>query len=487
MHEDHASSELMLLAQKLEPAHKLSTSVAAIDKGLAQYLEATGLPVRDVLVSAEERRAVIHAFQDAIAVLPLDRRENAYYLSKYVVAITIGLFDAALNYLWNETVVALRHLVSHTDMQFFFDTIEKRPDVRKTLQSAEDLSKIGEGVLIDGCYRIALLSEVNHARLKHINFMRNHASAAHPNQNDLTGAEMIGWLSNCLRYVITAEPSLEVTRVDRLLHQIRNSPISPADVPVITNGLLQLPRPRIDDLLWTIQGIYCDTSQQSQTRTNIDYLSKTIWNASTKGRRHEVGARYAEFVKHAEADKKVLLHNFLTVVEGLNYRSEEVLVVEMLDSLRTLRSVHIANDNFYNERNYARLLAASLPQSGRVPDAVRSEWVKIISLCYIGNGLGYREGVDEVAENYYIGYIAKFEEPEILEFLELFADPDFICDLSLDKPDQRARQLTTHLKSRTKQLHIIAVLDEILRAPKQTLHKISNVTRFERAMRNVRA
>lgn len=485
MSESEQSHELMRIAERMGPAHKLSTSVEAINKPLAGYLDDTGLPTEGVLVPFEERRLVLNSFQDAIAILPEKVRSDSYYLSKYVVAISMGLFDAALNYLWNETIAALRRLVTRTDLEYFFDAVEKRPDVRKKLQTADDLPEIGEGLLIEGCYRIGLLNNVNHERLKHINFMRNHASAAHPNQNDLTGAEMIGWLSNCLRYAITAEPSEEVVNVNRLLSRVRTYPIDPPDAPVIVGGVLRLPRPRLDDLLWTLFGIYSDTAQTPQTRANIEQIVTPIWDAATEGRKREVGARYAEFVKHAEVNRKTLAHQFLTVVDGLAYRAEEVLVVELLDKLRTLRNAHVSFNNFYNERNHARSLGQSLPPSKQVPTAVRREWVLVICTCYFGNGLGYRDGIDEVAEPYYAAHIANFGEPEIIEFLDLFSEPDFVVDLGKEKPDKRARQVADQLKTRTKHVHILSALDQIIGVPPKKLHNIHTVAAFKQALNNV--
>ncbi|WP_147439215.1 hypothetical protein [Corallococcus sp. CA049B] len=474
--------DLILAAQKLVPVHKLSTSLAAVSEPLAAFLHGANLPTEGVLVEASERHIVLNAFHDAISILPDGDRKGSFYLSKYVVAISLGLFDAALNYLWNETIAALRRLVARTDLEYFYDAVEKRPDVRKKLQTVDDLPEIGEALLIEGCYRIGLLTNVNHERLKHVNFMRNHASAAHPNQNEINGAEMVGWLSNCLRYAITAEPSHEVVQVKKLLEQLRANPILPGDAPIIKNGILHLPRERIDDLLWTLFGIYCDMNQTAQTRANIELIAKTVWGASAEARKYEVGIRYASFVKHAENGKKALAHQFLTATDGLAYRSEDVLVVELIDKLRTLYGAHVEYNNFYSERSHARSLEQSLPPNGQVPVAVRSEWVKVICVCYFGNGLGYKEGVDEAAVPYYVVHIKNFSETEVVEFLHLFGDAQFVSDLHLPKPDKRARDVAAFLKARTKHVHALLALDQIVNAAPKILGKIHSATAFQQAL-----
>lgn len=185
---------------------ELETSIQGLNPRLASFLSSLGLPTEQVLVGFEERRFVLQSLEKTLQVLPPDKREEAYYLSKFSISVGVGLFDAALNYLWDETILALRRLAASIDLSYFFDTAEKREAARARLQAEEDLALLDDLTLIDTCARVDLLTDVNRERLRHVNYMRNHASAAHPNQSDLTGQEMIAWLSNCLRYAITAKP-----------------------------------------------------------------------------------------------------------------------------------------------------------------------------------------------------------------------------------------------------------------------------------------
>ncbi len=88
-------------------------------------------------------------------------------------------------------------------------------------------------MLIDTCARVDLISDINRERLRHVNYMRNHASAAHPNQNELSGQEMIAWLSNCLKSAITAQPEKAVIVTKQLLTNIRTVAIPENEIPVI--------------------------------------------------------------------------------------------------------------------------------------------------------------------------------------------------------------------------------------------------------------
>lgn len=465
--------------------HHLETSIASLHPSLAGYLQNLNLPTENVFVAAEERSIVINGFENAISMLKDEDRTDAYYLSKFTVAATVGLFDAALNYLWNETINSLRRLIVATDLSYFFDVAEKREGHRAKLQEPEDLAKIEDLTLIETCARIGLLNEVNKERLRHINYMRNHASAAHPNQNDLNGSEMLGWLANCIRYAITANPDVSMVNVKKLLNSIKLSDIPATDAPVIAAEASRLDQPRVDDLMWTLFGMFTDLRSDVICRGNIAKLAPYLWPVVSENRKYEIGARMGYFLKHGEQARKEASSDFLTRVDGLRYRSEDVLTVELLDKLRTLYQVHVAWNNFYNEWPHAQALSSSLPPSGVVPRAARSEWVKVISMCFIGNGMGYRDGVDHNAVPFYTAFINAFGEAEIVELIHLFADDGFTDDLHMPKADHRARMLLNHLKGMTSNVLIKSAIDVILNHPQQLLKKVGITTAYRTAIQNL--
>jgi len=204
-------------AQPIAITGDLETSIQGFNVPLAGFLGTLGPPTERVLADFGERRFVLQSLQQTLDVLPYEDRAKAYYLSKFSVSIAVGLFDAVLNFLWDETILALRRLAASIDLSYFFDTAKKRKSYRAKLQTADDLVILDDFTLIDTCARVELLSDVNRERLRHVNYMRNHASAAHPNQSDLSGQEMTAWLSNCLRCAITAKPDHAVIVTKQLL------------------------------------------------------------------------------------------------------------------------------------------------------------------------------------------------------------------------------------------------------------------------------
>lgn len=458
---------------------ELSQPIDALHYQLENYLSHVGLPIENVVVPISERKKVINSLEDSLSIIPIDERIKSHYLSKYTVAISVGLFDGALNYLWDETVRALRRLIIAFDLQYFYSIAEKISSRYKTLSKEEDIDQISEHDLLEACRRIGLLSDVNYQRLEHVNYMRNHASAAHPNDNDIDGHEMLGWLSVCLRHAIAAKPDHSLIAIKQLLTNIRMAVIPVTDYSVIGSDFVKQPKHRIDDFLWTVFGLYTADKTNVDTKQNISGIAPFIWNAASEDRKYEIGAKFGVFRKNGEVLRKDTCQDFLQIVNGLQYKDEDSLAGEIIEKLENLNRAHFGSNNFYNEYPHALALNDSLPPSGIVPRAARSMWIKILSICFVGNGYGYRQGVDESALPYYEKHINNFTEHEIVEFIKLFGDPEFTSPLALNTPDKRVRQQAMILKSKITNVHIIKSLDLIINAPTLTVHKIHDTTAFK--------
>lgn len=170
---------------------------------LLGLLHSHGLPTEGIFVGVAERETVFINVGAVVERINPEHRDNCVYVSKFVAAVASGLFDAALNYLWDETILELRRRVARYDLSFFYDNAITSPDRRKEFSGEADLSKISDSELIYGAKEIELISEVGFKHLDYIRFMRNWVSAAHPNQNEITGLQLISWLETCMKEVIS--------------------------------------------------------------------------------------------------------------------------------------------------------------------------------------------------------------------------------------------------------------------------------------------
>lgn len=58
-----------------------------------------------------------------------------------------GLFDAALNYLWDETINEIRKPVIQYDVSYFYDNCAVGEDKRRKLVGSDDITKIDDAEL----------------------------------------------------------------------------------------------------------------------------------------------------------------------------------------------------------------------------------------------------------------------------------------------------------------------------------------------------
>jgi hypothetical protein len=239
-------------------AESIDRGVDAFTAHLTAYLDTLDLPSEGVLVSTDERRKVMLNLPSVVGLLHGEERRGAVYISKFVAACGVGLFDAALNFLWDETVANLRVKVARFDLQYFYDSTIGETARRRSLSTEEDLTKLDDWELIKGCRDTGVLSEIGYRHLDYIRGMHNWASAAHPNQNELSGLQVISWLETCVKEVLVKRPEGPVLEVRRLLSNVRTTTLAAEDVPPIAANIAQLPSDLAASLLRALFGMFAD-------------------------------------------------------------------------------------------------------------------------------------------------------------------------------------------------------------------------------------
>ena len=200
--------------------------------GIVNFLEQHSLPTEKIFVAVPERFNVFKNLEGVIVQIDPQEKLQSLYLSKFIAAVASGLFDAALNYLWDETILQIRKRVVQYDLEYFYDNAVSG-DKRKRLNDESDLVKVDDYDLIKGAKEIGLISELGFKHLEFINYMRNWASAAHPNQNELTGLQLVSWLETCVREVISLPIPTLTIQIKQLLATIKTTTISDVDAQSI--------------------------------------------------------------------------------------------------------------------------------------------------------------------------------------------------------------------------------------------------------------
>jgi hypothetical protein len=389
----------------------------SFENALLSVLGSNGLPTESIFVSVHERAIVGQNIGHVIAKIASDQRERSIYISKFVAAAASGLFDAALNYLWDETIFELRRRVAQYDLSYFFDNAVKSSEKRKKLGSEDDLSRIDDSELIHGAKEIGLISEIGFQHLDYIRFMRNYASAAHPNQIVLTGLQLTSWLETCIREVISLPLSEAAIEIRKLLSNIKANVVTDEEAKQIGMFFLNLTQDQVNNLASGFFGIYTRQDTTSQTRENIHRLLPPLWSQVDEITRQQFGVKYGKFVANNDQKEASFAKQFLESASALAYIPDTLRAAEMGIALDNLLTAHRGFNNFYNEPPFARELQRLVSHQRSVPSQIEDSYVLGLVEAFLGNG----NGIAFFANDIYRSMIDQFDSSQALKAVLSFS------------------------------------------------------------------
>lgn len=466
-------SELVPVEPPRPPA-TIEQQLAAFEDGLLGALDVLGLPTEGVIVGFDQRQRAFRNFPDAVALLDVADRGRAMYLSKFLAAIGAGLFDAALNYLWDETIAELRRRIVGYDLAYFFDIAVPSPDRRKSLKDESDLQRVEDQELIRAAREIGLISDIGYQQLDLIRYMRNYASAAHPNQNDITALQLMGWVETCIKEVITLPESTTVAETRRLLTNVRAGQIVKANAAATSQFFRDLPQAQADNIGAGLFGIYVDASSSEPARDGVRLLLPIIWPRLSEGQRQQLGARYGRFVANGDADQANLARELLDVVGASAYLPDPVRVAELSVAIEDLLMAHRGFNNFYNEPGPARRLNQLAGE--RVPPAVALPYVAALVEVFLTNG----NGVAWNADPEYQEMITRFTPDEAELALQQLVAPTVASQLRWDLGREKLAELLDLLDPKATRSAVRELLEAIraFTGPASEMAKDSNLRRL---------
>lgn len=402
-----------------------STELAVSTSVFAGYLAQLGLPTDNVIATSDERDIVATNLPAFLSSLPAEEKREARYLAKFVGATAVGLFDAALNYVWNEVVLNLRKKASVYGVDLFFDAAVGGKN-REQYKDEEDLAGLKDTVLLDTCRKLELISDVVYRKLDHILTMRNEVAASHPNVESIGGFELLGWLQTCVKDVLQDRPSESAIRIKALVDNLRerSAVIDEQTRQRFSSELRNLSTPHIQNLLVTVFGMYVDPSTDQVLRKNISFIAKHIWECATDTVKYHVGVKIDGYRTNLQQDRLSRGIEFLTIVDGRRYESLPARLVALEDLTNRLYSAHVGYDNFYNEPTVMGEINSYCAKSSDIPTAILPRLVQVVVQCRLGRGLSYRDGVSPAGRPMYDQFLGILDERGIACAIRALSAPE---------------------------------------------------------------
>lgn len=451
------------------------------EKGLLGFLESHALPTESILVGVSERGVVFNNIEGVLARINKDQLQRSVYISKYAAAVASGLFDAALNYLWDETISELRRRVAQYDLSYFFDNAVSSQEKRKNLSAADDLVKIDDSELILGAKEIGLISELGYKHLDHIRYMRNWASAAHPNQNQITGLQLISWLETCIKEVISLPLSSIAVEIKKLLSNVKSNSISDREAKEVAAFFLNLTQEQVNNLASGFFGIYVRADTTPQTRENVHRLLPLLWDRVDEPTRQHFGIKLGKFVANNDQAEKNLARQFLELVSATSYIPDDLRAVEIKTALENLLSAHRGFNNFHNEPVFARQLKLLVGEGRAAPPQVKSDYVLALVEVLLTNG----NGTAWNAEPDYKSMINQFDQTQALIAILSFTSSIISSRLQFELCQKKFRELLEMMKVKVSAAALKELIDDI-EAFKAPFDKLKDDSRIKQRIANLR-
>lgn len=324
--------------------------------GFEVYLSGLGLPTNNIIASPDERMRIMKALPEFIESLPTKIRRDARYLSKFIAGSAVGLFDASLNFVWNEVVSSLRKKVMIYGLDIFFDAAVGE-NLRDQYKDGEDLSGLKDKTLLDTCRKLELISDTVHKKLSHILDMRNNVGASHPTTYSINSYELLGWLQTCINEVLQDETSRAAITVKLIISNLKRtrSKLDKNTIDSFKKSIKDISTEMVGNLLITIFGIHVSNSTEAIIRENILIIAPIVWSHAKEEKKYDLGLKVDSYKVNLDTDKISLAESFFDMCDGNRYLSLDTRISKLDNLCEDLERAHDERDNFYNGNSTSKV------------------------------------------------------------------------------------------------------------------------------------
>ncbi|MBB1391809.1 hypothetical protein H5185_20715 [Shewanella sp. SG44-6] len=448
------------------------------------YLAHLGLPTENIIASLPERKIIEANLPAFIESLPAEVKRDARYLSKFVAGAAIGLFDASLNYVWNEVVINLREKVIVYGLDMFFDAAVGGSR-REFYATEEDLSGLKDNNLVNTCRKLELISDIVYTKLNHILTMRNDIGASHPNSYSINAYELLGWLQTCVQDILNDKPSASAIQIKSFIENLKRSPdvLDTATISSMEKPLGDLSLQNTDNLLNSIFGIYSTLSTGNIVRKNIALFAPHIWGKSSDNVKYKLGVTIDGYKNNLHNDKHALGVEFFNFCDGNRYQSLDSKIISLDSHADDLLQARYSWDNFYNEPPHMRKILSYLKTEADIPVERVNKIIKAVLICRVGKGIPYNTGVSPAGRPLYDQFFGMLGDQNIINTIIAMHTNEVRVTLDNTHCQKHMITVLTNLKANARSERIQEILDFLMQNG-TILNKIHNDKRYKELTKN---
>lgn len=357
-----------------------------------------GVP-REVLASEDQ---IIHAWRNLpreLNEIPIELRDEL--LARMCIAISTGLFDGAINYIWNASIKNLREKIKQFGINVVGQILDKEIEEK-------DLYDYKDAELLTLALELNLISEDGYYFLDQCRDIRNNYSAAHPSGALINDRELITYINRCAEYALSKTINPQGVDINGFLNALKEGEFNDDQLSAWIDKLNSTHDAQREMLFGTLHGIYCDSSSKEETRTNSINICEIFVDDFTSSFKSDLVDRHNSYKakgKRKRLKASRLFFEKLDMLNLLNDLEKHSIISEACDNLI---SVHKSYDNFYNEPPFAKRLC-NLAIQEEIPSSTKSKYIITVLTCYVGN----KYGISNSAVDFYEKMIKNFSPSEI--------------------------------------------------------------------------
>jgi hypothetical protein len=372
---------------------------------LEKLTAALGVP-RDVVATDDQ---IDHAWSQLprlIKRIPPDLRDER--IVKMCVAVASGLFDAAINYVWNAAVVELRHKVRRFGIAIVPQVLDDKSFDEDSLIDLKDAE------LLELCLKLNLIGDDDFFFLDQCRATRNSFSAAHPAEGIVDEDEFLAFLSRCQKHALSSTHNPKGVDTKALLVSIKAKRFKTEQRQEWERRIHETYDAQREMIFVMLHGLYCDPASSEEGRLNALSICETFSEEFSPKTRSALIDRHQEYKAKGDDARQTASRLFFEEIGQLALLNDTEIHTIFSAASRKLMSVHNAWDNFHNEPPFAERLAR-LSRKNPVPETAQSAFVEAVVTAATGNPYG----VSKAALRYYNEMVKSFSPNEIRLMLDL--------------------------------------------------------------------
>lgn len=372
---------------------------------LDQVTAALGVE-RNVIALDDQIQEAWSRLPRLILRIPPELRDEK--IVKACIAVASGLFDAAINYVWNAAVVELREKVRRFGLQVIPQILDDKSFDEARLLDLKDAE------LLELCLKLNLITDQDYFFLDQCRATRNSYSVAHPSNGSVDEDEVVNFISRCQKHALSSTQNPKGVDTKKLLSAINAHRFKKGQLEQWEDRLRATYEAQRELIFGMLHGVYCDPDAGEEARVNSRALCARFRDELTPATQSALVDRHQEYKARGDEKRHAASLLYFQKLDLVSLLGEPEIHTMVTSACKNLLRVHNDWNNFHNEPPFAERLA-EVTRNIAVPDSAQGVYVEAVVTCGVGNVYG----VSNAALPIYRAMVRSFSPKEIKIMLGL--------------------------------------------------------------------